>query len=196
MGLRAGPMKQRMRARWAAARGRHSASGTLWRPRRPPSLEESDKSNGPIRRGADRGAGHAPETPHGVLALAVEGAARIADLRFCDLPRLIQHFSIAVEELTEDGIDLICGQWQCRSRFAADRSHLDHPECSGPVPSGSPQRRDSAAPRSSPGLKPYLLERRIAFPRSSDCLTWWTPRALADGCVRRSDRYTCPGGTA
>jgi hypothetical protein len=30
-GLRAGPMKQRMRAWWAAARGRHSASGTLWR---------------------------------------------------------------------------------------------------------------------------------------------------------------------
>jgi hypothetical protein len=25
---------------------------------------------------------------------------------------------------------------------------------------------------------------------------WWTPRALADGCVRRSDRYTCPGGAA
>ena len=95
-----------------------------------------------------------PETPQGVLALAIESAARIVDLRFCDLPRLIHHFSIAVEELTEDGIDLICRQWQCRSRFAPDRSHLDHPECSGPVPSGtlSPQRPDSAAPRCSPGL--------------------------------------------
>jgi hypothetical protein len=27
-------------------------------------------------------------------------------------------------------------------------------------------------------------------------LTWWTPRALADGCARRSDRCTCPGGAA
>jgi glutamine synthetase len=40
-----------------------------------------------------------PETPQDVLALAQDGAARIVDLRFCDLPGLMQHFSIPVEEL-------------------------------------------------------------------------------------------------
>ena len=46
-----------------------------------------------------------PETPQGVLALAQESSARIVDLRFCDLPGLMQHFSIPVEELTEEGIE-------------------------------------------------------------------------------------------
>jgi glutamine synthetase len=46
-----------------------------------------------------------PETPQNVLALAQESAARIVDLRFCDLPGLMQHFSIPVEELTEEGIE-------------------------------------------------------------------------------------------
>jgi glutamine synthetase len=46
-----------------------------------------------------------PDTPQDVLALAQETAARIVDLRFCDLPGLMQHFSIPVEELTEEGIE-------------------------------------------------------------------------------------------
>jgi len=45
-----------------------------------------------------------PQTPQDVLALAQDSAARIVDLRFCDLPGLMQHFSIPVEELTEEGI--------------------------------------------------------------------------------------------
>jgi glutamine synthetase len=44
-----------------------------------------------------------PETPQDVLAFAAERGAQIADLRFCDLPGLMQHFSIPIEELTEDG---------------------------------------------------------------------------------------------
>jgi glutamine synthetase len=46
-----------------------------------------------------------PETPQDVLALAQEQAARIVDLRFCDLPGLMQHFSIPVEELTEEAVE-------------------------------------------------------------------------------------------
>src|SRR5215217_7473203 len=46
-----------------------------------------------------------PETPQDVLALAQDRGARIVDLRFCDLPGLMQHFSIPVEELTEEGIE-------------------------------------------------------------------------------------------
>ena len=44
-----------------------------------------------------------PETPQDVLALAEERSVQIVDLRFCDLPGLMQHFSIPVEELTEEG---------------------------------------------------------------------------------------------
>ena len=46
-----------------------------------------------------------PETPQDVLALAQDRGARMVDLRFCDLPGLMQHFSIPVEELTEDGME-------------------------------------------------------------------------------------------
>jgi glutamine synthetase len=46
-----------------------------------------------------------PETSHDVVALAHSADARIVDLRFCDLPGLMQHFSIPVEELTEEGIE-------------------------------------------------------------------------------------------
>jgi glutamine synthetase len=46
-----------------------------------------------------------PDTPQDVLALAQENAARIVDLRFCDLPGLMQHFSIPMEELTEEGFE-------------------------------------------------------------------------------------------
>ena len=44
-----------------------------------------------------------PETPQDVLALAEERSVQIVDLRFCDLPGLMQHFSIPVEELTGEG---------------------------------------------------------------------------------------------
>ena len=47
-----------------------------------------------------------PETPQDVLALAEERSVQIVDLRFCDLPGLMQHFSIPVEELTGEGSDL------------------------------------------------------------------------------------------
>src|SRR6267142_1204670 len=42
------------------------------------------------------------ETPKDVLALAKDSGVRIVDLRFCDLPGLMQHFSMPVSELTED----------------------------------------------------------------------------------------------
>jgi glutamine synthetase len=45
------------------------------------------------------------ETPHDVVELARDKGARIVDLRFCDLPGLMQHFSIPVEELTEDAME-------------------------------------------------------------------------------------------
>src|SRR3981189_3768200 len=42
------------------------------------------------------------ETPQDVLALAKDSGVKIVDLRFCDLPGLMQHFSMPVSELTED----------------------------------------------------------------------------------------------
>ncbi len=44
-------------------------------------------------------------TPKEVLALARESGAEIVDLRFSDLPGLMQHFSIPVSELTEESFD-------------------------------------------------------------------------------------------
>src|SRR3989337_2242057 len=44
-------------------------------------------------------------TPKDVLALAKEADAEVVDLRFCDLPGLMQHFSIPVSELTEDSFE-------------------------------------------------------------------------------------------
>src|ERR1700704_2189070 len=42
------------------------------------------------------------ETPKEVLALAKDSGVKIVDLRFCDLPGLMQHFSMPLSELTED----------------------------------------------------------------------------------------------
>src|SRR5687767_1168817 len=44
-------------------------------------------------------------TPKDVLALAKESGAQIVDLRFSDLPGLMQHFSIPVSELSEESFD-------------------------------------------------------------------------------------------
>jgi glutamine synthetase len=44
-------------------------------------------------------------TPKDVLRFAKENQVEIVDLRFCDLPGLMQHFSIPVEELTEAGFE-------------------------------------------------------------------------------------------
>jgi glutamine synthetase len=41
-------------------------------------------------------------TPKDVLNTAKEAGALIADLRFCDLPGLMQHFSIPISQFTED----------------------------------------------------------------------------------------------
>src|SRR3989337_2201500 len=43
------------------------------------------------------------KTPKEVLGLAEEAEAQIVDLRFCDLPGLMQHFSIPISEFTEAG---------------------------------------------------------------------------------------------
>ena len=40
-----------------------------------------------------------------VLALARESGAEIVDLRFSDLPGLMQHFSVPVHEITEGSFD-------------------------------------------------------------------------------------------
>jgi glutamine synthetase len=43
-----------------------------------------------------------PTTPTDVIALARTEEVEIVDLRFCDVPGLMQHFSMAPEELTEE----------------------------------------------------------------------------------------------
>src|SRR5688572_21614150 len=44
-------------------------------------------------------------TPKDVLALAKDSGAQIVDLRFSDLPGLMQHFSIPASELSEDSFE-------------------------------------------------------------------------------------------
>jgi glutamine synthetase len=44
-------------------------------------------------------------TPSDVLKLAQDNGAEAVDLRFCDLPGLMQHFSMPIHELTEEGFD-------------------------------------------------------------------------------------------
>ncbi|HEY7280332.1 MAG TPA: type I glutamate--ammonia ligase [Actinomycetota bacterium] len=44
-------------------------------------------------------------TPKDVLALASEGGAQIVDLRFCDLPGLMQHFSVPMAQLDESSFE-------------------------------------------------------------------------------------------
>ena len=41
-------------------------------------------------------------TPKDVLSMAKDAGAEIADLRFCDLPGLMQHFSIPISQFTEE----------------------------------------------------------------------------------------------
>jgi glutamine synthetase len=49
--------------------------------------------------------GRKTQTPQDVLELARAHDVQIVDLRFCDLPGLMQHFSIPVSELTEEGFE-------------------------------------------------------------------------------------------
>ena len=44
-------------------------------------------------------------TPQDVLGLAKDSGAEFVDLRFCDLPGVMQHFSMPIHELTEDGFE-------------------------------------------------------------------------------------------
>ena len=40
-----------------------------------------------------------------VIRLAQDEGIEIVDLRFCDLPGLMQHFSVPVKQLTEEAIE-------------------------------------------------------------------------------------------
>lgn len=44
-------------------------------------------------------------TPSEVLSLAMDAGIQIVDFRFCDLPGLMQHFSVPVAQLTEDAFE-------------------------------------------------------------------------------------------
>src|SRR5256712_5434769 len=46
-----------------------------------------------------------PAAPEDVLALAKDAGAQIVDFRFCDLPGLMQHFSVPMTELKEEGFE-------------------------------------------------------------------------------------------
>jgi glutamine synthetase len=46
-----------------------------------------------------------PRTPADVVTLVGEEAIEVVDLRFCDLPGLMQHFSVPAHQLTEDTFD-------------------------------------------------------------------------------------------
>src|SRR4030042_86199 len=53
----------------------------------------------------DRGRGNVVATPKDVLAMAKDAGAEIVDFRFCDLPGLMQHFSVPIAELSEVGFE-------------------------------------------------------------------------------------------
>ena len=44
-------------------------------------------------------------TPSDVLKLAKDSGAEVVDLRFCDLPGLMQHFSMPIHQLTDEGFE-------------------------------------------------------------------------------------------
>src|SRR5688572_8323436 len=44
-------------------------------------------------------------TPAEVVALARDEGVQIVDFRFCDLPGLMQHFSVPVSELSEEAFE-------------------------------------------------------------------------------------------
>jgi glutamine synthetase len=45
------------------------------------------------------------QSPADVLKMAKDGAYEFVDLRFCDLPGQVQHFTIPIKQLTEDGFE-------------------------------------------------------------------------------------------
>src|SRR5437867_12210006 len=47
----------------------------------------------------------ANRTPAEVVRLAKDEGVEIVDFRFCDLPGLMQHFSVPVGQLSEDGFE-------------------------------------------------------------------------------------------
>ena len=55
-----------------------------------------------LRRSSTKGGATWQRTPSDVLKLIKDEGVEIVDVRFCDLPGLMQHFSIPAHELTED----------------------------------------------------------------------------------------------
>jgi glutamine synthetase len=47
----------------------------------------------------------AEQTPGDVLRTVQDAGIEVVDFRFCDLPGLMQHFSVPAHELTEDGFE-------------------------------------------------------------------------------------------
>src|SRR5918994_7243896 len=65
------------------------------------SLPPYDSRASPVRSG-QMTESSSTRTPADVVELARSVEAEIVDVRFCDVPGLMQHFSMAPEELTED----------------------------------------------------------------------------------------------
>ncbi len=51
------------------------------------------------------GKGEGTSTPSDVMAMAKDGDALMVDFRFCDLPGLMQHFSVPISEFSEEGFE-------------------------------------------------------------------------------------------
>src|SRR3989442_8781970 len=58
------------------------------------------------RREGGHGMAEKSSTPKEVLGLAKDAGVQIVDFRFCDLPGLMQHFSVPMTELTEEGFEV------------------------------------------------------------------------------------------
>src|SRR5262249_44982587 len=88
----------------AAVRSRHSG-GTLCETTTRTTTRTANRTA--IRTAIRRRKGPDVEsrTPQDVLKLAKESGAEFVDVRFCDLPGIMQHFSMPIHELTEDSFE-------------------------------------------------------------------------------------------
>ncbi len=116
-----------------------------------------------------------------VVRLAADEGVEIVDLRFCDLPGLMQHFSVPAHELTEDAIAEGFGFDGSSIRGFQQIHESDMILLAGPV-----DRGDRPLPRTQ-DPQPQLLRPRPDHPRA--LLTGPAPRRAEGRAAPAVDRH-------
>ena len=78
-----------------------------------------------------------PETAADVLSMIEEDGYEFIDLRFCDLPGQVQHFTVPVSQLTEDSFEV---------GFGFDGSSIRGFQSDVSTPFRTPTRRSNFTP--------------------------------------------------